>query len=433
MSSTNIKKASSALALIDCDNFFVSCERLFRPDISVQPVVVLSSNDGCIISRSNEAKNLGIPMGAPAFKYRHLFSRRDVTVFSANFELYGDISRRIIELLANTAPNIEIYSVDESFLDISQLNIANYQKWGEALSDKVLRDVGIPVSVGLASSRQLAKIAVFHAKKTPRDSHCISLVGAQDTRLKSYLGSTPIDKVWGVGPRLSRKLKSFQVFTALDLKQLSRGLAKQLMGVHGQRLIAELHGTPTTPIGSYNKPRQSIMRRRVLGASIDKVQDISSSLANLTSQATTKLRQERLVANSVTVTLESNPYQPEYVKIQRHIPFSTPSADTGMILSSIMRDIEQLPHYSKYHRISIAMSDLAPLDALQADMLGSIDLDVLSASNRRMQALDTINNRYAKDTLRYAASDLSHAWKPKSRFRSPRYTSSWQELPVAKI
>ena len=218
----------TVFALIDCNNFFVSCERLFRPDLENRPVVVLSSNDGCVISRSAQAKRLGIPMAAPAFKYRHIFKQEGVVQFSGNFELYGDISERITRLLAGITPRTEVYSVDESFLDLSQLGITDYDRWGREVRQRLLREVGIPVSMGIAPTKTLAKLASEHAKHDDSLDGGLDLLHLPRDTSDSYLSRTPIKDVWGVGWRLTPKLQAEGVYTALDLAGLAPRRAGQL-------------------------------------------------------------------------------------------------------------------------------------------------------------------------------------------------------------
>ncbi len=195
-------------ALVDCNNFFVSCERLFRPDLEGRPVVVLSSNDGCAVARSNEAKALGIPMGAPAYKYRRLFKEQGVVQFSANFELYGDVSNRIVRLLTGVTPRTEVYSVDESFLDLSQLEISDYQQWGSWLCERISREVGVPVAVGIAASKTLAKLAAARAKHAEQASGVLDLINLPDDTRAVHLLRTPINDVWGVGWRLTPRIRA---------------------------------------------------------------------------------------------------------------------------------------------------------------------------------------------------------------------------------
>ncbi len=281
-------------ALIDCNNFFVSCERLFRPDLASRPVVVLSSNDGCVVSRSNEAKALGVPMGAPAFKYRQLFAEQGIVQFSANFELYGDISERIIRLLTAVTPRIEVYSIDESFLDLSQLDINDYSQWARAVRQHLLREVGMPVSIGIAPTKTLAKLAAERAKKDPKLPDVLDLL--EPASRERYLLQTPINEVWGVGLCLTPKLRAEGLYNALDLAQLRPRRAQQLMGVHGRQLVAELGGTCCQPLQAAGKLRQSIMHGRMFG-STNQFQVIEAAVASLTAKAAAGLRAEQLLTH----------------------------------------------------------------------------------------------------------------------------------------
>ena len=224
---------NSIFALVDCNNFFVSCERIFRPDLEGKPVVVLSSNDGCAVARSNEAKALGIPMGAPAFKYRDVFERHNIVKFSANFDLYGDISRRIITILTTITPKIEVYSVDESFLDLSELAITDYTAWGEMVREKIMQWVGVPVSIGIAPTKTLAKLASDRAKKEPDLRGVLDLATITPEARNEYLRAFPIEDIWGIGRKLSPRLRAIGVGTAGQLADLRVQQAQQLMGIHG--------------------------------------------------------------------------------------------------------------------------------------------------------------------------------------------------------
>lgn len=422
---------SPVLALIDCNNFFVSCERLFRPDLEGRPVVVLSSNDGCAVARSNEAKALGIPMGAPAFKYRDLFVRHKVVTFSANFELYGDISQRITTLISRITPKIEVYSVDESFLDLSELNIKDYDQWAREVRARILRDIGVPVSIGIAPSKTLCKVAVEHAKKIPELAGGLSLI-RHNTR-PTYLAKTPINAVWGVGWRLTPKLKALGVHTAQDLSQLHPRHAQQLMGIHGRQMVAELNGTCCLPLQYSSKPQQMIMRGRQFGEDTNELGVIEAAIANLAARATYRLRQDDQLAKNATVVLQTNRKKPGYRRLVTAIRLDTPSADTGVICSQLVQSLQAgfNPHLA-YHKAEVLLYNLIPAKALQPDLFGLVDPARASSSQQRMRAIDGINSRYGKGTVRYAAEDLSASWRPRRRLASPRYTSSWDELPVVR-
>jgi DNA polymerase V len=317
--------------LIDCNNFFVSCERLFRPDLAERPVVVLSSNDGCVVSRSNQAKALGIPMGAPAFKYRQLFKAEGVVQFSANFELYGDISQRLTRLLSGITPRIEVYSVDESFLDLHQLDIQDYQGWGRAVQQRLLKEVGIPVALGVAGSKTLAKLAAERAKKDEGLNGVLDLFSQPETNRADYLLKTPIKDVWGVGWRLAPKLKAEGIYNALDLSLMRPNHAKQLMGIHGRQLVAELNGQACQPLEAFGRIRQSVMKGRMFGEDTNQFEVVEAAIASLTARAAFALRRDGLAAHSAALSLSTNRHKPGYQRQGLSLSFAAPTADTGLI------------------------------------------------------------------------------------------------------
>ena len=421
------------LALIDCNNFFVSCERLFRPDLEGKPVVVLSSNDGCAVARSNEAKALGIPMGAPVFKYRQLFKDNQVIQFSANFELYGDVSRRITELLTTITPRIEVYSVDESFLDLSQLPITDYTAWGRLVQQKVQKWIGVPVSIGIAPTKTLAKLATGRAKKDPELDNILHL-DAQGRMTSTHLSRTPIQDVWGIGWRLSPRLRSEGLATAEQLRQLSPKRAQQLMGILGRQLVAELNGTNCHPIELESKLAQSISRTRTFGEDTNNAYAIEAALSTFTSQATYHLRQSGQLTRRASLLLATSRFKPGYRSWSREVIFDVPTADTGLIAQTIQELFSQIyiPH-AQYHRAGVLLRDFVPAAQLQTDLFGNIDVTNHAKAANRMQALDNINQRYGRRTIRLAAEGLANAWKPKYNLRSPRYATRWDELPTVKV
>ena len=424
----------TTFALIDCNNFFVSCERVFRPDLATRPVVVLSSNDGCVIARSNEAKALGIPMGAPVFKYRQLFRDNAVTVFSANFELYGDISTRIARLLTGVTPRIEIYSVDESFLDLSQLNIRDYARWGRDIRERILGEVGIPVSIGIAPSKTLAKLASERAKQDSWLAGALDLTATPAEQRQRILQDMPIQDVWGIGWRLAPKLKAIGIHSALQLSQMSPQLAKQLMGIHGRQLVSELNGLSCYPLESAHKPRQSIMRGRTFGEDTTDPLVVEAAIASLTARACLQLRQSNLLACSAVVSLSTNRHKPGYNHQSSYVTLPMPSADTGLITAELQRHVAgMLNPFAAYHRANVLLYNLISTAALQTDLFGALSMSGSDQSQRRLQAFDAINQRHGAGIIRYAAEDLSQAWQPKHDLRSPRYTTNWQELPIAQI
>jgi DNA polymerase V len=424
---------NATYALIDCNNFFVSCERLFRPELNGRPVVVLSSNDGCAVSRSQEAKDLGIPMGAPHFKFRELFSREGVVAFSANFELYGDISERITNLLASITPAIEVYSVDESFLDLSELNITGYQAWGREVRANILKQVGVPVSIGVAPSKTLAKAANDRAKKLSELEGSLDLT-EQGIGTDRYLAGLPVQDIWGVGWRLAPKLRAEGVRTALDLRQMSVHRAQQLMGIRGRQMVTELNGTACLPFQRAHKPQQMIMRGRQFGEDVREFYVVESAIASLAARAAAALRRERQLARQATVTLRTNRHKPGYQRVSQTLRFYTPTADTGTITSQLVRMLAAAYNPRlEYHRADVLLHDFVPEDGLQTDLLGTVNIADDDRSRQKMQAVDAINHKHGKGTMQFAAEHLSQAWQPRKRLVSARYTSAWSELPEVHL
>ncbi|HLZ14873.1 MAG TPA: Y-family DNA polymerase [Candidatus Saccharimonadales bacterium] len=425
---------NTVFALVDCNNFFVSCERLFRPELDGRPVVVLSSNDGCVVARSNEAKKLGIPMGAPAFQWREVFKKTPVVTFSANFELYGDISKRITALLTTVTPRIEVYSVDESFLDLSSLAIADYEAWGRTVRASVLKHIGVPVSIGIAPSKTLAKLGAEVAKRDEAGSGVVSFIGAEEQTLHDALNSVNVRDVWGVGRQLAPKLRAEGVGTALALAQLRPQRAQQLTGIHGRQMVAELNGIACYPLTKPHEPAKSILRSRTFGEDTHEAHVLESAIATLGASTAFSLRREGLLARRIGFFMNTNRHKPGHQRWVREMQLMQPTNDTGQILSLLVAELGKAFNPAQaYHRLGVYVYDLVPDRALQTDLLGHISTTQHDRTVARMQALDHINNRHGKGKLYYAAEDLGKSWQPKHNIRSPRYVSEWGEIPGARL
>ncbi|MDB5164004.1 MAG: Y-family polymerase [Candidatus Saccharibacteria bacterium] len=425
---------NTVFALIDCNNFFVSCERIFRPDLEGQPVVVLSSNDGCAVARSNEAKALGIPMGAPAFKYRQLFKDHGVVQFSANFELYGDISKRIIQLLSAITPRIEVYSVDESFLDLSALLIQNYEAWGRWVVERISREIGIPVSIGIAPTKTLAKLASDRAKKDPRLAGVLNLASRDKEFVYSYAEATAIEDVWGVGRRLAPRLRGEGIATAAQLADMRPQHARQLMGIRGEQLVRELAGEGCFGLELEHKLQKSIARTRTFGEDTNDPAVLQAAIANFAVQAAFRLRREGLLTRRASLFITTSRHKPGYKQWHRELRFDVPTADSGLLISKLVEALQGLYEPQQlYHRAGVWLHDFYPEVAVQTDLFGQLSPAAHDLSRLRMQTIDNINHRYGKRRIHYAAEDLGNKWEPKHRLRSPRYVSAWQELPIALI
>jgi DNA polymerase V len=418
-------------ALVDCNNFFVSCERIFRPDLEGKPVVVLSSGDGIVVARSNEAKEAGVPMGAPVFKYRQLFQQRGVVQFSANFDLYGDISRRITQVLATITPRLEVYSVDESFLDLSQLDIRDYAAWGQKVRQAILSWIGVPVSIGIAPSKTLAKLASDRAKKDPAMQGALACFPPDTT---VHLQATPIADVWGVGWRGAPKLRAEGLNTAQDLAQLRPQHAQQLMGIRGRQLVAELNGTSCHPLELEHQPPKSIARTRTFGEDTNQLPVLESAIATFAARAAFTLRRSNQLTYRAALFATTNRHKPGYRTWTREVVYQTPTADTGQLITSLLQLLREVYQPGqRYHRAGIWLSDFAPASQLQTDLLGSVDMSAHADAAARLAAVDQLNERYGKRTIRYAVQDLADLWQPQQHLRSPRYTTHLEELPIIHI
>ncbi len=421
-------------ALIDCNNFFVSCERLFRPELEGKPVVVLSSNDGCVVARSNESKKLGIPMGAPAFKWRDAFKQHHITTFSANFEIYGDISKRITALLTTVTPRIEIYSVDESFLDLSLLPITDYAEWGRAVRASILKNIGVPVSIGIAPSKTLAKLASELAKQHDEYGGAVDWIHATPAWKRDALNEVPIKDVWGIGRQLTPRLRAEGVATALALSELRPQHAQQLMGVHGRQLVAELNGSSCHPLARERQPAKSIMRSRTFGEDTEQAHVLESAIATMGTQAAFALRRGGLLAKRVGFFMNTNRHKPGYRQWVQEVTLGQPTSDTGLIISLLTKRLGEIfSPRQRYHRLGVYLYDLIPDSALQTDLLGAVSSETHDRMRTRMEAIDTINTKHGRGKIYYAAEGLGIGWQPKHQIRSPRYVSNWNELPKARI
>lgn len=419
-------------ALIDCNNFFVSCERLFRPDLVGKPVVVLSSNDGCAVSRSREAKALGIPMGAPAFQYRALFQTHGVVAFSANFALYGDISERITKLCTSITPHTEVYSVDECFLDLSELHITDYSAWARQVRQRIWREIGIPVSIGIAPSKTLAKLANEQAKQRADLHGVLDLHSLTAAERLPYLAATDLQAIWGIGWRLAPQLRAEGIHTAASLAAMRPQRAQQLMGIHGRQLVAELNGQACHPLETADKIRQMVMKGRTFGQDTHELHVVEAAITSLTARAAACLRREGLRANRVVMSVSTNRHKPPYERLYFELSLPAPSADTGHIAAACVAAFAARHNpRTAYHRVNILLLDLQPHARVQLALL--TDQSRIITSERRMAAVDQLNSRYGAGTVRPAAELLSTAWQPRHRLGSPAYTTDWRDLPIARI
>lgn len=424
-------------ALVDCNNFFASCEQVFRPDIIDKPVAVLSNNDGCIVARSNEVKKLGIPMGVPEFQYRNILQKNGVKLFSANFELYGDFSRRIVELLEAETPYVEVYSVDEAFLEVSSLSINNYDKWAKTLRKKILKAVGIPVSIGVAQSKTLAKAASEIAKKTESLGGALSLINQKPQQVDIYLKSLDVGDVWGVGRRSAPKLHEKGIFTAYDLAGLTDKQARSLLKLGGEKTVRELKGQSCIPFGTALKhhAQKSLAVTRSFGHSVNALSELESAVVSFVLKAGARLRRQGQIAGGLVVFLRTNQRTKDAYRPAKFIPLPIPSADNSDLIKAALEALQSVYRQEhSYKKAGVVLVDLRLQSAKQLSLTEPRSSKELKKRQRLMDVLDAINNRYGTDTLTLAAKGTTkkQRWLSKHERRSPRFTTRWGELPVIK-
>lgn len=423
-------------ALIDCNNFFVSCERMFRPDLWDKPVAVLSNNDGCIVARSNEVKALGIPMGIPLFKVRDILNDHKVTLFSGNFQLYGDFSHRVVRILQQASPNLEVYSVDESFLELSRLGITDYAAWAADLRQKIWQWIGIPVSIGIASSKTLAKAAAEYAKKDDSLGGVHSIVA--DTifddhmaakRHETLLRWLPIGDIWGIGWRTAPKLQARGISTAFDLSKVNDKWAQDQLSIRGLKTVKELRGDACWLLEHNDEPQQSIMCTRSFSHNVRNYFELEGAVATFAARAAAKLRAQGEVAGAVLTFLRTSRRIEDSRGASAVVRLLQPSADTGAIISAALQGLAEVydQDYS-YKKGGIVLLDLNSTSAWQLSLLESSP-EKVERQAALMRSVDQINKRYSTRLVRHASEHINRTgWHSKHERRSPAYTTNWQEL-----
>lgn len=418
-------------ALIDCNNFYASCERIFNPALEKKPVVVLSNNDGCIISRSNEAKALGIPMGAPLFEMQALIKKHDVKVLSSNYALYGDMSRRVMTTLMEFSPDIEIYSIDEAFLSLNGFEHKNLTDYARSIRAMVKQRTGIPVSIGIGPTKTLAKVANKSAKKNPALLNVFDLVHYPDAN--EILEKMPVENVWGIGRSLSKMLNRHGVSNALQLKNLPDTWIRKNMTVVGHRLVWELRGISCLPLDMVVPPKKGIMCSRSFGKPVTKLEGLKEALSTYTTRAAEKLRFQNSLAGLIMVYVTTNPFNdtPYYSNsVTFSLPF--PSANTAVLIHHAHHILEKIfKNGYAYKKTGVFLSGIVPDDQVQRDLFAA-EPDLVR-EKKLFRAVDAINFEFGSDTIQYASSGMIKPWRMKQAYRSPRFTTRWEEILTVKI
>ena len=425
----NHPSQNNSIALIDCNNFYASCERIFNPRLIGKPIVVLSNNDGCIITRSAEAKELGIKMGEPYFKAKKIIDKNNVRVFSSNYSLYGDISQRVMETLARFASDVEIYSIDEAFLRLNGFENYELSKYCQYIRCTIKQWVGIPVSIGVSTTKTLSKIANNLAKKNKEyDGVCI---------LKSWfdineaLKLTSIEDVWGIGRRLSVFLKKYKINTAYDFTQLDKGWIRKNMGVVGEKTFLELCGVSCIELELIPSDKKSCCVSRSFSKPVEKIDDLEESVSSYGTRVAEKIREEGLVAESMSVFVLTNYFnrkEKQYSNsIKLQLPY--PTNNSIKIVKRALEGIKKIYRQGyRYKKAGVILYGLTKAKQTR----GLLDYD-RESSDSIMNTLDRINERYGSSTIRLASEGVDKSWSMRRESVSPCYTTRFDDLVEAKL
>ncbi len=425
----NHPSQNNSIALIDCNNFYASCERIFNPRLIGKPIVVLSNNDGCIITRSAEAKELGIKMGEPYFKAKKIIDKNNVKVFSSNYSLYGDISQRVMETLARFASDVEIYSIDEAFLGLNGFENYELSKYCQYIRRTIKQWVGIPVSIGVSTTKTLSKIANNLAKKNKEyDGVCI---------LKSWfdineaLKLTSIEDVWGIGRRLSVFLKKYKINTAYDFTQLDKGWIRKNMGVVGEKTFLELCGVSCIELELIPSDKKSCCVSRSFSKPVEKIDDLEESVSSYGTRVAEKIREEGLVAESMSIFVLTNYFnrkEKQYSNsIKLQLPY--PTNNSIKIVKRALEGIKKIYRQGyRYKKAGVILYGLTKAKQTR----GLLDYD-RESSESIMNTLDRINERYGSSTIRLASEGVDKSWSMRRESVSPCYTTRFDDLVEVKL
>jgi DNA polymerase V len=412
-------------ALVDCNNFYASCERVFRPELNGQPVVVLSNNDGCVIARSNEAKAFGIPMGAVAFQYRKQFEEHNIHVFSSNYALYGDMSQRVMNILGQFTPEVEVYSIDEAFLKFNGFEHYDLQAYGVEMRKRVRKWTGIPISVGFAPTKALSKVANKIAKKFPKKTNGSYVIDSEEKRLKA-LKWTKIEDVWGIGFQHAKRLKALNVHTAYDFTQLPDEWVRKQMSVVGLRLKHELEGKPRLDM-ELPQTKKNIATTRSFEKAIYTFEELRERITTFAVICSEKLRKQGSCCHSLVVMLKTNKYREGVTRYYYHrvmmLPYASNSALT--LTKFAVQGLQELFQEGlEYKKAGIVVGDLIPENQRQFHLFEDEDPRHLPL----MRAIDSTNKKLGQTKIRMAGQDPKRTWKMRQEHLSPRYTTHLNDV-----
>ena len=417
-------------ALVDCNNFYASCERVFQPQLRSTPIAILSNNDGCVIARSDEAKNLGLPMGVPAFKYKLFFKENSIEVFSSNYPLYGDMSSRVMSILRQFSPDVEVYSIDEAFLTLNTIENDNLNKLGHEMRNRILQWTGLPTCVGIAPTKALSKVANKIARKFPKETGGSFVIDSDEKRIKA-LKWTKIKDVWGIGRQLQKRLLQQNIKTAYDFTQLSDTWVKNNFSITELYLKKDLEGVATLTLEDDHPVKKSIATTRSFKNTYTDINDIKERVATFANSCAEKLRKQNSNCNILLVLLQGNRFeetsQPYKNSITIVLPHSTNSTLT--IVKHATKAIDALYKKGvKYKRAGVIVTGLVPTDNHQLDMFAREN----PKHQPLMKAIDDLNNKYGDQKLKLANQDFGKTWKMRQEHLSKQYTTQFNEILIIK-
>ena len=426
-----------SIALVDCNNFYVSCERLFQPKLEGKPVVVLSNNDGCVVSRSQEVKDLGVNMAAPWFQLKDLAKRHGIIALSSNYTLYADISNRVMRLLSQYSPDQEIYSIDESFLDLTGIpnpsNLDGLTNYAQTMRSTIKRCVGIPVCIGIAPSKTLAKLANHVAKKR-KQYHSVCDFNAMTARvLDNLLAKIEVGEVWGVGRRSTARLQQMGINSVLELKRSAAKRVRAEFGVVMERIVAELNGEACLELDEITPPRQQIICSRSFGVPVALLEDLEQAVIAYTTRAAEKLRGQHSLAACIQVYIRTNPHKQKHLSYQQAmlLPLFEATDDTRLLCRAALSALRQIYRNGHvYQKAGVMLTEIIPASARPRTLFE--DVAAQQKSTALMTTIDQINRRMGSGTLQLLGEGVIKNWSMRRGNMSKRYTTEWDELAVAR-
>jgi len=419
--------------LVDGNCFFVSCERIFRPSLKKKPVIVLSNNDGCAVARSDEAKALGIKMGTPWFKIKHLADSHGLVALSSNFALYGDMSDRMMQIIGRFSPLQEIYSIDECFISLDGFN-TNLAEYGKSIKETVYKEIGIPTCVGIGKTKTLAKLANHFAKKQKQWNGVCDLTALTRYEIASLMNQTPTREVWGIGRQLDKKLDSMGIQTVFDLVKLDPAKAHKAFSILMADTILELRGIERITLNLAPAPKQEIMSSRSFGNPITSFSDLSDILSELCTKASTKLRKQNSIAKRLMIFIGTSTFRKcQQYQNSRIVQLSHPTSSTTRVINTALQALNVIfKDNIQYSKAGIMLMDLVPAQSCQGELFDEIAESPKSDS--LMAVMDKLNAQYGKNTLKVASmgNHDTEGWYTKQERKTPAYTTDWRELLIVK-